>query len=103
MKSLNRILVAAAGVVAVTGALRADTVVQGSVRAVPLADATAIGGTLGCRGYQVTGPVTTINANTPDFRSNTAISAPAPSLSVPSSGKRLISRAGLTVARRIAS
>jgi len=66
MKSLNRILVAAAGVVAVTGALRADTVVQGSVRAVPLADATAIGGTLGCRVYQVTGPVTTINANTPE-------------------------------------
>src|SRR5262249_20614016 len=45
--------------------LQADTVVQGSVRGIPTADNAAIAGTVGCRVYQVTGPVTTINANTP--------------------------------------
>src|SRR5215813_5171919 len=46
-------------------ATRADTFLNGALRMVSTGDAAALGATVGCRVYQVTGPVTTINANTP--------------------------------------
>src|SRR5215813_7525370 len=53
-----------AALAAVAAPIYADTVLQGAVRAIPTADNASLS-SVGCRYYQVSNPLTTINANTP--------------------------------------
>jgi len=45
--------------------VQADTFIQCAVRQIPVGDAPRLDSTVGCRYYQVTGPATGINTNTP--------------------------------------